>query len=95
MTVRLGRESGSVVLEVADTGVGMTPEFVRDQLFKPFETTKQDGMGIGVYESSQYVNALGGQILVESAPGEGSGRVRRRESLPEREGRPDALEAAA
>ena len=49
----------------------MTPEFVRERLFKPFQTTKPTGMGIGVYESSQYVAGLGGSIAVESEPGVG------------------------
>jgi len=53
----------------------MTTEFVRDRLFKPFQTTKPSGMGIGVYESAQYVNALGGEIRVDSSPGAGT-RVR-------------------
>ncbi|MEP7183471.1 MAG: XrtA/PEP-CTERM system histidine kinase PrsK [Betaproteobacteria bacterium] len=75
VTVRLGREDRVVVLEVADTGIGMTPEFVRERLFKPFETTKASGMGIGVYESAQYVASLGGQILVDSELGVGT-RVR-------------------
>ncbi len=75
VTVRLGREDKFAYAEVHDTGVGMTPEFVRERLFKPFETTKMSGMGIGVYESSQYVGGLGGRIVVESAPGVGT-RVR-------------------
>jgi signal transduction histidine kinase len=48
---------------------------VRDRLFKPFETTKPDGMGIGMYESRQYVMTLGGEIVVDSAPGKGT-RIR-------------------
>ena len=55
VSVRLFRESRTAVIEIADTGIGMSPEFIRDRLFKPFETTKTAGMGIGVYESSQYV----------------------------------------
>ena len=58
-----------------DTGVGMTSEFVRDRLFKPFQTTKATGMGVGVYESAQYVTELGGRILVDSTPDAGT-RVR-------------------
>jgi signal transduction histidine kinase len=50
----------------------MTPEFIRDRLFKPFQTTKPHGMGIGVYESLQYVTGLGGRILVDSRPGAGT-----------------------
>ena len=75
VTVRLRTEGSYVVLEVIDTGIGMSPEFVRDRLFKPFETTKPGGMGIGVYESTQYVAALGGRIEVDSTPGAGT-RVR-------------------
>jgi len=55
--------------------VGMSAEFQRERLFKPFETTKASGMGIGVYESQQYVAGLGGRIVVQSAEGEGT-RVR-------------------
>ena len=75
VSVRLHRDDRFAAIEVADTGVGMTPEFVRDRLFKPFETTKPAGMGIGVYESWQYISGLGGQILVDSAPNAGT-RVR-------------------
>jgi signal transduction histidine kinase len=57
---------------VTDKGVGMTADFVRDRLFKPFQTTKPAGMGIGVYESSQYVASLGGELVIESAPGAGT-----------------------
>ena len=75
VTVRLFRDGAHAVVEVADTGVGMSPEFVRDKLFKPFATTKASGMGIGVYESSQYLAGIGGQMAIESAPGTGT-RVR-------------------
>jgi putative PEP-CTERM system histidine kinase len=75
VSVRVHRKSGAAVIEVADTGIGMTPEFVRERLFKPFQTTKAEGMGIGVYESSQYVAGLGGQMMIDSEPGRGT-RVR-------------------
>jgi putative PEP-CTERM system histidine kinase len=73
--VRLAREGDRAVVEVVDTGIGMTPEFARDRLFRPFETSKPTGMGIGVYESAQYVNAVGGQIVIDSEPNVGT-RVR-------------------
>ena len=73
--MRLHRDDRFAIVEVADTGVGMSPEFVRDRLFKPFETTKAAGTGIGVYESWQYVSGLGGQILIDSTPKIGT-RVR-------------------
>ena len=76
-SVRVSVETAGqfVSVTVADDGAGMTTEFVRDRLFKPFQTTKPSGMGIGVYESAQYVNALGGEIRVDSSPGAGT-RVR-------------------
>jgi signal transduction histidine kinase len=60
---------------VEDNGPGMSAEFVRDRLFKPFTTTKTSGMGIGTYESQQYVTSIGGQIEVESQPGRTAFRV--------------------
>ncbi len=70
--IRLGREAGMALVEVGDTGRGMSEEFVRERLFKPFQTTKQAGMGIGAYESYQYVQELGGKIQVDSELGRGT-----------------------
>lgn len=65
--VRLERHDGHARVEVGDTGCGMTTEFLRERLFKPFQTTKPAGMGIGAYESFQYVHELGGKVSVDSA----------------------------
>lgn len=65
--VRLARQGKNALVEVGDTGHGMSPEFVRERLFKPFQTTKPTGMGIGAYESFQYVHELGGKLSVDSA----------------------------
>ncbi len=70
--LKLDRLSGQAMIEVGDTGHGMTQEFVRDRLFKPFQTTKQAGMGIGAYESFQYVQELGGKITVDSQVNQGT-----------------------
>jgi putative PEP-CTERM system histidine kinase len=70
--VDLERDDRFAVVVVTDTGTGMSVEFVRDRLFKPFETTKQTGMGIGVYESVRYVRELGGDVSIDSAPGVGT-----------------------
>jgi len=70
--VKLDRFGGQARIEVGDTGHGMTQEFVRDRLFKPFQTTKAAGMGIGAYESFQYVRELGGTIVVNSQPDKGT-----------------------
>jgi signal transduction histidine kinase len=72
IVVTLRREGSNAVVEVRDTGHGMTDDFVRERLFKPFQTTKQGGMGIGAYESYHYVQELGGDIVVESSPGTGT-----------------------
>ena len=64
--VSLSRVASQAQIKVSDTGQGMTQEFIRERLFKPFQTTKQAGMGIGAYESFQYVQELGGKIEVTS-----------------------------
>ena len=70
--LHVSRSGGQVQVEVGDTGAGMSEEFVNTQLFRPFNSTKQDGMGIGAFESAQYVRELGGAITVQSQPGKGS-----------------------
>jgi putative PEP-CTERM system histidine kinase len=75
VAMRVLDEAPHAVVEVEDDGEGMTPEFIQSRLFKPFQTTKREGMGIGTYESQQYVAALGGSITVDSAPGRGT-RIR-------------------
>lgn len=66
------RVSGQIRVEVGDTGAGMSEEFIRTRLFKPFSSTKHNGMGIGTYESHQYIRELGGDVRVHSAPGQGT-----------------------
>lgn len=70
--LKVSRYSGQVQVEVGDTGAGMSEEFVRSKLFRPFNTTKHQGMGIGTYESHQYIRELGGSIDVDSVPGRGT-----------------------
>jgi putative PEP-CTERM system histidine kinase len=70
--LNLDRSSGQARIVVGDTGQGMSRDFIRDRLFKPFQTTKQAGMGIGAYESFQYVQELGGRIEVDSQLGQGT-----------------------
>jgi putative PEP-CTERM system histidine kinase len=70
--VRVARFSGQVRVEIGDTGQGMSDQFVRTRLFKPFSSTKHSGMGIGTYESAQYIRELGGSIEVDSEVGRGT-----------------------
>lgn len=64
--------NGHSEIIIADTGVGMSPAFMRNQLFKPFATTKSSGLGIGLYQCREMFTGTGGDILVDSEPGKGS-----------------------
>ena len=70
--VRVRHDARQVSIEVVDAGPGMTPEFVRDELFQPFSTSKPGGSGIGAYQSRELVRAAGGDMLVSSEPGVGT-----------------------
>ncbi|NDP38259.1 MAG: PEP-CTERM system histidine kinase PrsK [Rhodoferax sp.] len=70
--LNLDRARGQARIVVGDTGNGMSQDFIRERLFKPFQSTKLSGMGIGAYESFQYVKELGGQIEVDSSPNQGT-----------------------
>jgi putative PEP-CTERM system histidine kinase len=70
--VSLATEAGQAVVRVRDNGKGMNESFVRNQLFRPFASTKSAGMGIGAYECREYVRELKGDIRVESSPGMGT-----------------------
>ncbi|TFW22767.1 PEP-CTERM system histidine kinase PrsK [Massilia arenosa] len=70
--VRLTRAGAQAVIEVTDTGTGMSEEFIRERLFKPFESTKSAGMGIGAFESREYIQELGGTLEVASREGQGT-----------------------
>lgn len=68
-----GVGESQVQINIEDNGIGMDEEFIKNRLFKPFDTTKGlAGMGIGAYESREYVRQLGGEIFVSSTPGVGS-----------------------
>jgi putative PEP-CTERM system histidine kinase len=70
--VQLRREQDFAIVEIKDTGHGMSDEFIREKLFKPFESTKSAGMGIGVFESREYVAELGGELEVSSSESKGT-----------------------
>jgi len=72
VAVGLRRQGPNVLITVAHTGEDMSEEFIRERLFKPFESTKSAGMGIGVFESREYINELGGSLEVSSRPGHGT-----------------------
>ena len=66
------RSNDWVVLEVADNGHGIAPEFLNRLLFRPFQTTKKNGLGIGLFQSKIIVEAHAGRIEVTSQPGQGT-----------------------
>ncbi len=71
--VTLRRGDGQAIVTVRDTGTGMDQAFVRERLFRPFDSTKGlTGMGIGAYECREFVKSLGGWVEVESMPGRGT-----------------------
>jgi putative PEP-CTERM system histidine kinase len=61
-----------VTLSITDTGCGMSQEFIEQSLFRPFKSTKKQGMGIGLFHSRMIVEAHHGRIDVDSQPGKGS-----------------------
>ena len=61
-----------VMLTVRDNGCGMSPVFLKQQLFRPFQTTKKKGIGIGMFQSKMIVEAHGGKIDVTSSEGAGT-----------------------
>lgn len=71
VTINVGM-GGSAFFEVTDRGCGMSEDFIRNRLFQPFQTTKQKGFGIGLYQCRQIVESHGGKIEVSSKVGEGT-----------------------
>jgi hypothetical protein len=63
---------GWAMVSVSDNGHGMSKEFMEQSLFRPFKTTKKQGMGIGLFQSKLIVEAHQGRIEVESEEGRGS-----------------------
>jgi putative PEP-CTERM system histidine kinase len=72
ITITARRRDLSVAIEVRDQGTGMSSEFIRSQLFKPFASSKPGGFGIGAYEAREMARAMNGRLEVESSEGMGS-----------------------
>ena len=70
--VRTEHLGDSVVLTVRDNGCGMSVAFLKDSLFHPFQSTKKEGLGIGMFQSQMIVEAHGGSIQVKSEEGKGT-----------------------
>lgn len=73
VSVMLEQNGREARLLVEDTGVGMDAGFIRNRLFRPFDSTKgAKGMGIGAYQVREYIRLLGGDVEVQSSPGQGT-----------------------
>jgi len=72
VTVRVDGAEDSVTIAIADKGVGMDGDFIRNRLFQPFVSTKAGGFGIGAFEARSLITAMGGRISVDSRPGQGT-----------------------
>ncbi|MDX2481215.1 MAG: PEP-CTERM system histidine kinase PrsK [Desulfuromusa sp.] len=70
--VKYGQSENFAFIEVVDSGCGMSADFIENKLFKPFETTKKHGFGIGLYQCKQIVESHGGKIEVASREGQGT-----------------------
>ena len=71
--IEILKRNSCACLLVEDSGCGIDKEFIREKLFKPFESTKgTKGMGIGAYQVRDYTQMLGGQVNVYSEPGRGT-----------------------
>ena len=70
--IQTRQQNGWAVLAITDNGCGMSPGFLSRSLFRPFQTTKKNGLGIGMFQSKMIVEAHRGKIEVESEPGKGT-----------------------
>jgi signal transduction histidine kinase len=72
LAVRTSPLDGYVLVEIGDTGPGLSSEFIRNDLFAPFVTTKPRGLGLGLYTAQQIIQMHGGTIAVRSEVGIGT-----------------------
>jgi putative PEP-CTERM system histidine kinase len=72
VSVRVDADGDNVTVSIADKGVGMDGDFIRNRLFRPFASTKPGGFGIGAFEARSLITAMGGRISVDSRPGRGT-----------------------
>jgi len=70
--IQTRQANGWAVLAISDNGCGMSQEFMNRSLFRPFQTTKKNGLGIGMFQSKMIVEAHKGKIEVESETGKGT-----------------------
>jgi putative PEP-CTERM system histidine kinase len=72
VVVRVVERDQHLAIDIVDQGIGMDADFIRDQLFRPFRSSKHQGSGIGVYQARELLRRAGGDLLVTSAPNNGT-----------------------
>jgi putative PEP-CTERM system histidine kinase len=66
-------DNGMAIITISDSGCGMSPKFISERLFRPFDSTKgSENMGIGAYQAREYARMIGGQLEVQSQEGRGT-----------------------
>ena len=70
--IAIEKKEGEYSIEIADNGCGISKEFLDKNLFKPFKTTKKEGLGIGLYQCKTIIDAHNGRLEVESGEGIGT-----------------------
>lgn len=70
--IRVSSDGDHARVDIIDRGCGMSAEYVRRHLFKPFSSSKAGGFGLGAFEARSLAEAMGGTLTVESRPGVGS-----------------------
>lgn len=72
LRLRLVREGPESIVEITDHGPGMSAEFVRDALFRPLATSRPEGSGLGAWQARELLRGCGGDLDVQSRPGQGT-----------------------
>jgi len=70
--IKTAQNGNWAIVSISDNGCGMTPAFLKSSLFRPFQTTKKKGLGIGMFQSKMIVEAHRGKIQVDSEPAAGT-----------------------
>src|SRR5262249_41918943 len=70
--IKVRRRAGRILIDIVDRGMGMTSEFIRDELFKPLSSSKARGSGIGAWQARELLREAGGDVTALSMPGAGT-----------------------
>lgn len=84
VVIEVAGEDTTATIQIVDSGSGMSHEFIRNGLFKPFVSSKSGGFGIGAFEARELVRAMGGSLEVDSREGLGTRFVINLERVEER-----------